>query len=170
MEIQRFSINGRVLPVDDPQLQSALAQIYETPARRAAQVLERRSEPSDARESIPGASTTEVKPPADRSHVRTEAVDRNPAATPPEGDHLPPPGQAGRNDRKGPASKGPTFDQVVQRAMSYGITGAQYHAYADQRWGRGCTLLNIRVGDTQPCFLTRRMGRWIPSASACSWP
>jgi uncharacterized protein DUF1173 len=33
MEIQRFSINGRVLPVDDPQLQSALAQIYEMPER-----------------------------------------------------------------------------------------------------------------------------------------
>lgn len=33
MEIQRFSINGRVLPADDPQLQSALAQIYQTTAR-----------------------------------------------------------------------------------------------------------------------------------------
>lgn len=106
-------------------------------ARRAAQVLERRSEPSDAHESIPKTSTTGVTRSADRSHVQTEAVGGNPAGTPPEGDHLPQLRQAGRIDRKGSASKGPTFDQVVQRAMFYGITGAQYQAYADQRWGRG---------------------------------
>lgn len=33
MDIQRFSIKGRVLGVDDPQLQSALAQVHESPER-----------------------------------------------------------------------------------------------------------------------------------------
>lgn len=33
MDIQRFSIKGRVLGIDDPQLQSALAQVHETPER-----------------------------------------------------------------------------------------------------------------------------------------
>ena len=33
MDLQRYSIKGRVLADDDPQLQDALAQIYETPER-----------------------------------------------------------------------------------------------------------------------------------------
>lgn len=33
MEVQRFSIKGRVLRVDDPQLQSALASLHEMPER-----------------------------------------------------------------------------------------------------------------------------------------
>ena len=33
MDVQRFSIKGRVLADDDPQLQGALAQVYETPER-----------------------------------------------------------------------------------------------------------------------------------------
>lgn len=33
MELQRLSIKGRVLTEDDPQLQDALAQVYETPER-----------------------------------------------------------------------------------------------------------------------------------------
>ena len=33
MDIQRFSIKGSVLGVDDPRLQTALAQIHETPER-----------------------------------------------------------------------------------------------------------------------------------------
>ncbi len=33
METQRFAIKGRVIAVDDPQLQVALAQVYDTPER-----------------------------------------------------------------------------------------------------------------------------------------
>lgn len=33
MDIQRFSIKGRILDADDPQLQSALAHVHETPER-----------------------------------------------------------------------------------------------------------------------------------------
>ena len=33
MDVQRFSIKGRVLADDDPQLQDALAQVHETPER-----------------------------------------------------------------------------------------------------------------------------------------
>lgn len=33
MDIQRFSIKGRVITADDPQLQDALAQVYDTPER-----------------------------------------------------------------------------------------------------------------------------------------
>lgn len=33
METQRFAIKGRVIAVDDPQLQAALAQVYDTPER-----------------------------------------------------------------------------------------------------------------------------------------
>jgi hypothetical protein len=33
METQRFTINGRVIAADDPQLQVALAQVYDTPER-----------------------------------------------------------------------------------------------------------------------------------------
>ncbi|WP_114973467.1 hypothetical protein [Rhodoferax ferrireducens] len=38
------------------------------------------------------------------------------------------------------AVKGPTFEQVSDRAKSYGIDRIQYEAYADQRWGRGWRL------------------------------
>lgn len=34
-------------------------------------------------------------------------------------------------------TNGPTFEQVSDRAKSYGIDLTQYEAYADQRWGRG---------------------------------
>lgn len=43
-------------------------------------------------------------------------------------------------DRKEIAVKGPTFEQVSDRAKSYGIDRTQYEAYADQRWGRGWRL------------------------------
>ncbi|MDO8777043.1 MAG: hypothetical protein Q7K57_51715 [Burkholderiaceae bacterium] len=43
-------------------------------------------------------------------------------------------------DWKEIAVKGPTFEQVSDRAKSYGIDKTQYEAYADQRWGRGWRL------------------------------
>lgn len=45
------------------------------------------------------------------------------------------PGRKAR--RKAAVAKGPTLEQVVQRAQSYGIELSQYEAYADQRWGHG---------------------------------
>ena len=46
----------------------------------------------------------------------------------------------GAVDWKKIAVKGPTFEQVSDRAKSYGIDRTQYEAYADQRWGRGWRL------------------------------
>lgn len=106
-------------------------------AQMAVQVLERRSGPSEANEPVPQARGSEVGLPADRTHVQTDAAASHPGGAPSESEHPPQSRQAGRVDRKGPPSKGPTFDQVAQRAMSYGISVAQYQAYADQRWGRG---------------------------------
>jgi len=106
-------------------------------AQMAAQVLERRGEPSEASEHVPQAGASEVKLPADRSHVRTDTAGSDPVGAPSESEHPPQSHQAGRVGRKGPPSKGPTFDQVAQRALSYGISVTQYQAYADQRWGRG---------------------------------
>lgn len=46
----------------------------------------------------------------------------------------------GSVDWKEIAVKGPTFEQVSDRAKSYGIDRTQYEAYADWRWGRGWRL------------------------------
>jgi hypothetical protein len=43
-------------------------------------------------------------------------------------------------DWKDIAVKGPTFEQVSDRAKSYGIDRTQYEAYANQRWGPGWRL------------------------------
>jgi hypothetical protein len=102
-------------------------------AEVAVQVLERPGEPRDVSEPIPHSRALGPGLSANRSHVRTDA----PLGAPAESEHPPSSHQSGRADRQGPPSKAPTFDQVVQRALSYGISAAQYQAYADQRWGRG---------------------------------
>jgi hypothetical protein len=111
---------------------AALAQ-----AQMAVQVLERRSGPSEANEPVPQARDSEVRLPDDRPHVQTDAAvsDLGRASSASERPLQASP--ARRVDRKGPPPKAPTFDQVAQRAMSYGISVAQYQTYADQRWGRG---------------------------------
>jgi hypothetical protein len=106
-------------------------------AQMAVQVLERRSASSDANEFAPQERTSEANQPVDRSNVRTDVAARHPVVAPSESDHPPRSRLAGPVDRHGSTVKAPTFDQVVQRAMSYGISVAQYQAYADQRWGRG---------------------------------
>ena len=126
MEVARIDEQGRavrvpqwIIDLEAPVDVTALIRHNEdngaviAQARQAAQVLE------GAKGLEDGAATANQMSPA------TE-----PADSPPDD----------KVDWQGIAVKGPTFEQVSDRAKSYGIDKIQYEAYADQRWGRGWRL------------------------------
>ena len=126
MEVARIDEQGRavrvpqwIIDLEAPVDVTALIRHNEddgaviVQARQAVQVLEGAKGPED------GVAVANQMSPA------TESVDCKPDA---------------QVDWKEIAVKGPTFEQVSDRAKSYGIDKVQYEAYADQRWGRGWRL------------------------------